>query len=487
MFRIATAAVAVLIIAPTAEFLMADTPKAPDLPEIAAPDPDPNAAEFGRKIPRTMGLLAGSTPQRRHPVHIVFYGQSITVQAWWEAVAAHLARKYPHADLTVENLAIGGYGISRLRRTAEHDIYPLYPDLIVLHAYGVGKGNLESMVKAIRSRTTAEIVLWTHHVCTYKRRQGMTDERFEKAFAAHQKRRDDASEEIRRVAKEYGGELIEIREPWKAYLKKHDIDPKEFLSDHIHLNKKGMALMAALMKPHFRHDADFRNPWSETIKTVPVKPDDRGRVKLDFEGNRIDVVAGELPEGGKAGTAKILIDGRAPSENPRLYAITRPSKAPHAWWPAVNRVGHEKPLVLEDWTVRITSFSADPAVLEFAVSGSKTGPDGQGKSTERFVSKSGRVVIEPQDWAIHGAVKWMKKPMPEDFEVTWSVVPLFADEYTPPQAGRPGQVLVTALAKGLVNGNHTLEIIPNGDGPVPVAAVRVHEPPLKEAGEEANE
>jgi hypothetical protein len=35
------------------------------------------------------------------------------------------------------------------------------------------------------------------------------------------------------------------------------------------------------------------------------------------------------------------------------------------------------------------------------------------------------------------------------------------------------------LAQGLTNGPHTLEIIPNGDGPVPVAAFKVYKPPLQ--------
>jgi hypothetical protein len=38
---------------------------------------------------------------------------------------------------------------------------------------------------------------------------------------------------------------------------------------------------------------------------------------------------------------------------------------------------------------------------------------------------------------------------------------------------------VLTLAKGLSNGSHTLEIIPNGDGAVPIESIVVHEPPLR--------
>ena len=53
--------------------------------------PPPAAAKddsyFGAKIQRTMMLLATSTPQHRHRVRILFYGQSITKQDWWLEVA----------------------------------------------------------------------------------------------------------------------------------------------------------------------------------------------------------------------------------------------------------------------------------------------------------------------------------------------------------------------------------------------------------------
>ena len=61
------------------------------------------------------------------------------------------------------NAAIGGFISPALIRTAEHDLYPWYPDILVFHVYGpVDK--YEEIIRNVRARTTAEIVLWTSHL-----------------------------------------------------------------------------------------------------------------------------------------------------------------------------------------------------------------------------------------------------------------------------------------------------------------------------------
>jgi hypothetical protein len=49
------------------------------------------------------------------------------------------------------------------------------------------------------------------------------------------------------------------------------------------------------------------------------------------------------------------------------------------------------------------------------------------------------------------------------------------DAYQPP-ADTPGLVRITALAQGLLNGPHTLELIPEGDGRLAVESIRIHCP-----------
>ena len=79
------------------------------------------------------------------------------------------------------------------------------------------------------------------------------------------------------------------------------------------------------------------------------------------------------------------------------------------------------------------------------------------------------------------ALRYRKKPLPEDFQVTWDVKPLFVDTYRPPEVEDPAREYATMLVQGLANGRHTVRIVPAGDGPVPIRALRVYRPPLRDA------
>ena len=182
-----------------------------------------------------------------------------------------------------------------------------------------------------------------------------------------------------------------------------------------------------------------------------------GRLKLEFTGNRVDLIAGA---GGAyhADEVEVRIDGRRPSEFQELYFISRPSDTFAVDWPAVNRVTAEKPLLVEDWTLRALETSPDDAWWRFEVIGSKTGPDGVGMSTERFVSRSGRVIIEPGDWGVKRAFDLRHKPTPVGFEVRWQVIPMFVDRWQAPRVEDPSREYATTVALGLINGKHTLEL-----------------------------
>src|SRR6058998_2348722 len=97
-------------------------------PPFPPPLPAKNPAELGVHVQRTMTLLATSTPEHRNHVRILFYGQSITEQQWSKQVAEDLRKRFPNADLEIENRAIGGFASQLLVRPAEHDLYPFYPD-----------------------------------------------------------------------------------------------------------------------------------------------------------------------------------------------------------------------------------------------------------------------------------------------------------------------------------------------------------------------
>jgi hypothetical protein len=145
---------------------------------------------WGAHIQRTMSLLHASSPEQRNPVNILIYGQSITGQGYVEkALDPELRKLYPHADIRIQNRSIGGYSAPSLVRTAVHDLYPPYADLVVFHVYGGAEtGELERIISNIRRYTTSEIMLLTHHVTGPDR----------------DKNDDEASKPIRALASKYG-------------------------------------------------------------------------------------------------------------------------------------------------------------------------------------------------------------------------------------------------------------------------------------------
>ncbi len=84
-----------------------------------APAPEVHPDTLGHGVQRTMRLLATSTPTKRNRVRILFYGQSITEQNWSKQVADDLRRRFPNADLDIQNRAIGGFASQLLVRPAE--------------------------------------------------------------------------------------------------------------------------------------------------------------------------------------------------------------------------------------------------------------------------------------------------------------------------------------------------------------------------------
>lgn len=449
-----------------------------------APPLPSNLDQLGKNIQRTMTLLATSTPEHRNKVRILFYGQSVTAGPWSYALMEDLKKAYPNADLTMENRAIGGYGAESLVKTADYDLYPFYPDLTIYHCWGgVKTGEQEEIIKRIRQRTTSEILLWTTH---FRFNPALPKETpLDDPGVIGQTKEDEERVALwRELAPKYGCEIAEVREQLRVYLKEHNLYPKDTLADSVHPNALGNFLLRKLIERSLRYDPKFpTNPWQNLVREVLVTDAQvtrgaNGALKCAFDGNRIDLIAKQTDET-KLGTAKVLIDGKAPSQFPELYYHTRPTAAPNVWWPSINIFGHEKPLVVEQWTLKFTECDVEKGTLKFSLTGSVTGPDGEGDASQRFVSNSGRVVIEPSAWSVMGALKYSKKPVPEGYVITWETKPLFVDTYQAPVTPDKSREYPTTLAQGLSNGPHTVEIIPNGDGAVPVQSFKAYKPPLQ--------
>lgn len=445
-----------------------------DYPPVRFPD----ASGWGKNIQRTMRLLATSTPERPNTVRILFYGQSITEQGWTQLVEADLRQRFPHANLLIENRALGGFAAQMLVKTAETDLYPFQPDLLIFHVYGAHR-DYEDIIRRTRERTTAEILMQTDHIL---RPEDFTEET-EAAKLAPVKEQWDAfmnHKWLPALAAKYGAELCDQRALWKAYLAENNLEPKALLKDGVHLNAHGEWLMAECVKAYLRYDPKLGpSPMEDAVKTYEVGKDVHwiaGKLRLDFAGSRVDVIC----KPGPAAPAGVLIDGRKPSAWAEPYGFTRATTMPKGMarvkWPVIAPIGSEQPLLVEAWTLAATKDPQNDKLFTFTVTGSRTGPDGEGRSDVRFVSKSGRVVIEPQDWNVTYALGLAGiKPLPDTFDVAWKVEPRFVDEFVAPGAAEdPAFEITVTLAQGLPNTKHTLEI--SGSAATPIAGVRVYRP-----------
>ena len=330
-----------------------------DLPGGSWPAPEgPTAANPGARLQRAMGLLADGKPAR-----VLFYGQSITKQDWWWQVMRDLERRFPKSRITYDNRALGGYSSPYLIRTVERDVGTFDPDLVIFHVYGP-QAEYERIIRWIRGHTRAEVAIQNDHVNAYPENE-------------QQKQRDRQSFEfLPKLCGELGCELVDIRRPWRAYLRTHNLRHQDLQKDGVHLNERGNWLMAELTKPYLWRIPGVRAP-------EPAKP--------------------------------------APFDE---FSYTRPTLTWDADWPCLNRVEWATKPVAEDWRLRITEAAADLSSFRFSLEGSVTGADGGGVSTEKFVSKSGRVVIHPEDWAMKRSYDLRKQPMPADWEVWWSTLPV---------------------------------------------------------------
>lgn len=458
--------------------------------------PHPFEALLGSRIQRTMTLLETSDEMRHPTIRVLCYGQSIVAQGYVSRAIEKMAKeRYPHAKVEVRNSAIGGYTAPTLVRPAIQDIAPWYPDLVVFHVYdGEDSGELERIVRDIRTQTTAELLMWTHHFDFYG-----TDGTERDAG------RDHASNMRRLLAQKYGAELVELREEWRAWLAAHpQINRKDLLTDNIHLNARGGELMAELVMRHFRYNTLFPSFWADRIRGYEVRTaleeprseitltgswkrwgnaagidKTPGTLRLAFRGNR--VTAELWPVNGKQGHAKVLIDGRAPSQWQQAYAVTRSNPNPlNAGRPMCNRLIPGPTPIAENWTIHLSDISEDGKTFKFTATGSVTGPDGEGTNeTAIFTSKSGRISFEPRDITLDDIAGYMKKPCPKEADLICSVVLLGTDEFTCSAPGAKGDVPEVTLIQGIPNGEHVLEIVTEGDGPVAIKELTVHRPPVE--------
>lgn len=366
-----------------------------------------------------------------------------------------------------------------------HTLIPEQPDLVVFHVYGgENDGSYERIIQNIRSHTTAELMVATHHLDNYGE--------------ARDRQKDAASRLRRDLAKKHGSELVEIRKEWVRYLKAHDLKASDLLSDNVHHNPHGGELWGALQARHFEVQPANPKDWEARVCRIDLRASRQGRLgrvtydpkqwrktadgllaattgaplRIEFEGSRVDVISRN-----GTGRADIRVDGKRPSKFLETWSATLPSSTPIDYRPAIMRVGLTGLPVAETWKLTVTSVSQDGRTYDYLVRGSLSGDQGRGNQVGVFKSNNGIIELDPRMFTFSDAIRIRKKPIPTPFNVTWKTYNRSLDQWRRQAADASNPSGQVTLVQQLKNDTHVLEIIPRS-GAIEIEQIIVHRPEL---------
>jgi hypothetical protein len=430
----------------------------------------PDTSHLGQSTSRTINLLHNSTPEKKNDVRILVYGQSISEQEWWLEVKRSVMERFPDANLIMENKAIGGFSTQYLFKTVEMDVSSFYPDLVLLHIYGNVK-DYETVLRTIRSRTAAEVAIMTDH------------------FIGENKWSDTMSYYLLpSLAEKYKCDIVNIRDPWKTYLKDNNLEPSALLRDGIHLNDFGNFLMAELVKPLFCFKSSVPDDPFKLLTTI--SKDTRLEFRNDtlilpIYGNRVDLVYGKS-DTSPVDSFRIFLDGLSPSSFQGCYFMTRPYSTQGQVWPwdlpAMIRVDHTSPWTDEEWSCVFTKAKPPYEDFRFEITGSVTGRDGRGKGSRDFISRSGKVIIKKGDaekggdWHLNRSYKVLKTIVSKGDTIKWRTYSISTDTLIPVGSGQLSNEIITTLFQGVPNTGHTLKIIGTGKNVPSIKTILVYKP-----------
>lgn len=421
-------------------------------------------------LTRTFAQMEASTAKNPATIRVLFYGQSIVRQnVWCEHVIADWQKRYPTVKFVVRNLSVGGYTTDALSHCIESDIFPFYPDVLFFHDYGDVPGGYGHILGEVRKRTTAEIVVWSSHL--------RFDEKPERIMAiVHDKMpstgkwdRDGMAavrtKGILTMADDLDLVFVDLQGHWCNLLLSNKWSPKKLIGDSIHMNNEGFPHYSKILIDNLTPGPkDAPTASSGLISRIPfakaAKIGKNGDITVSFDGNRIAAISNgkgfaDPALGRFAPLGEVLIDGVPVREIPSQWIFTRSSPI-NNWFPGCDTPMKGKTALQDEkWTLTVTSYvtNAKPKYVTYRVEGSKTGFDGEGCSTNMFVSKSGRVII-PGPWMSSTCNPWKTSgPRPEVSRSYWNSELVPAAWYGPRPAGEE-----TVLAQGLENGKHVLTI-----------------------------
>jgi hypothetical protein len=447
-----------------------------------------------QRIARTLEIIRTSTPTNHKVLKVLFYGQSITRSGWHNAVIAHWREKYPNTVFVVQNRALGGFASQWLVRTTAQDITAFYPDLIIFHVYGDHRA-YEEILRMFRSLTAADVILQTDHGDVLEDvlpdapcAEGLSLSLHRKPGCAgvlwvHQRQWHDemSYHKIPAFAKEYGMAVEPQREWWRDYLIRTHIPASSMLQlDGLHPNEKGNELIAEFFNKYFDNLVEHWNGQTEQ-NVISIQPDTTkqpDRIEtVNFDGNRLELFSSNP----LAVWPSVMIDGGSSKDIDGCYQVTRSSSVGSPPdWPALRRITLLHDHTAEDWTATITNISPDQKIVEFTVRASATGDEGNGNSSQKYLSKSGQLSIDGTDWMFEPAYELKHVALQVPAEVHWSVQYVCGGEPEVIDRGNGMKQYRYVLGAGLSNGKHTANLSFPANDLADAVEFRVYKPQLHE-------
>lgn len=450
-----------------------------------APEPPPGAKPYtprsrdddGRCLALTVEKLQrGFSPPR--PLLIWAIGSSYTNKLGsGDELIELVRRRWPSGPEIVYKKMVGNaVPWQYLPGWARHLVIPDQPDLVLIYTLGE-PADLERLIVELRRATTADIVVPTLHWRVPDRQ--FWDDDPDKPYW----------DEVRRICHRHEVELVENRRDWGDYLRDNGLPIESLLADNVHQSAYGAHIVrtniAAHLVPHPAPASDPRNreqrieveQGHQAIKAIgawrrsggTLEASAGARLQIAFHGRGIDLIGVRRPV---AGRVRVLIDGQ-PAEALSLCFATyvQPDRTNYQSTdrpdPARDKSPHgvllgPKPLA-QQWIITMISDTGD-----YELVGSVTGQDGQGNSSRPFTSRSGQITIEPELWR---RAEGNRRGDRWTFEVYAAAVGQVDF------SGSDEEIFRVRLARQLPPGEHTVELVVEGEGSVRIDAIDVFAPP----------
>lgn len=445
--------------------------------------------EDGKYLATTTAKLEGRLGIRGKPFLIWGVGSSWTnFQGDLETWRQIIRQRFPNApEIIYKNRVGSGCPYDYARGWVHTNVLAEQPDLIFCYTNGSTEA-LELMLRDIRQHSTADIIIPSLHF-------------FENGKLIPEEINDPVYDKIRDICQKYNAQFVDNRRALAAWLLKNNKPVTYLLGDFVHQNDLGKLLISENISAHFVKNTNpayspdsLEKEWfvSEAYKArdknfafsdgwelkdhelVSSKPG--ASIKVQFTGSRIDLIGLKTSNGGHI---KVIIDGQPAGQAPAFFtSFVEPAYtniSHNGYYPRNSEGNHDtgphgvnlaKNITPQNWIIRMTDNAGN-----YELEGKATGFDGKGNNRKMFVSRSGQIVIDPAVW------RFPQANVPGDFW-TFNVYRCAPDTVSFKSKTDKPESFSIPLVQNLSNGQHTLEVIT--DGEVAIKSFYVFTPMLKE-------